>query len=177
MGRRDRRVKVARRKLSVGVALAVGCTAARAVAAQEAAPFRFSAEAQAALRALWQESVGLQHERVACLGGKVARDTVFVARVFPLEAAADSLGASAIASIDICGPPEWLGTAHTHIAPYSDDGQPSRRFSGADRGVMRLWYDRWKSDGVFCLLYSQTAAHCEADGIAGGMRSRPRLVR
>ncbi|MBA3444523.1 MAG: hypothetical protein H0T58_06685 [Gemmatimonadales bacterium] len=35
---------------------------------------------------------------------------------------------------------------------------------------MRLWYDRWHSDGVFCLVYSDRQAHCEADGVVGGMR-------
>jgi hypothetical protein len=42
---------------------------------------------------------------------------------------------------------------------------------------MRLWYDRWHADGVFCLIYSQHDAHCEADGVVGGMRSTPRMVR
>ena len=45
-----------------------------------------------------------------------------------------------------------------------------------DRTAMRLWYDRWHSDGVFCLIYSSRDAHCEADGVVGGMRSQPRVV-
>ena len=89
---------------------------------------------------------------------------------------ADSMGISATASIERCGPPEWDGTVHTHVALYTDDS-PSRRFSGQDRIVMRMWYDRWHSDAVFCLVYSERSAHCEADGVVGGIRSRPRIVR
>ena len=86
------------------------------------------------------------------------------------------MGISALASVEQCGPPAWSGTVHSHIALYSDDS-PSSRFSGQDRVAMRLWYDRWHSDGVFCLVYSDRHAHCEADGVVGGMRSRPRIVR
>jgi hypothetical protein len=79
------------------------------------------------------------------------------------------MGISALASVEQCGPPKWSGTVHTHIALYSDNS-PSTRFSGQDRVAMRLWYDRWQSDGVFCLIYSNRDAHCEADGVVGGMR-------
>jgi hypothetical protein len=89
---------------------------------------------------------------------------------------ADSLGISARASVEQCGPPEWSGTAHTHIALYTDD-LPSSKFSGQDRIAMRLWYDRWHADGVFCVVYSHEKAHCEADGVVGGLRSRPRVIR
>jgi hypothetical protein len=100
-----------------------------------------------------------------------------VERVLRLEPdAADSMGISATASIERCGPPEWSGTVHTHVALYSDEG-PSRRFSGQDRVVMRMWYDRWRTDGVFCVAYSERSAHCEADGVVGGLRSRPRVVQ
>jgi hypothetical protein len=30
---------------------------------------------------------------------------------------------------------------------------------------------------VFCLVYTASEAHCEADGVVGGLRSRPRMVR
>jgi hypothetical protein len=86
------------------------------------------------------------------------------------------MGISATASLERCGPPEWDGTVHTHVALYSEDS-PSRRFSGQDRTVMRMWYDRWRSDGVFCVVYSKRSAHCEADGVVGGLRSGPRVVR
>ncbi len=79
------------------------------------------------------------------------------------------------ASIERCGPPAWAGTVHTHVAPYAN-GQPSRRFSAQDRGVMRRWYTRWRADGVFCVVYSARNAHCEADGVVGGVRSAPVLV-
>ena len=80
---------------------------------------------------------------------------------------------SSTASIERCGPPEWSGTVHTHVALYTD-AAVHQRFSAQDRGVMRQWYERWHADGVFCLIYSARDAHCEADGVVGGLRSRPR---
>ena len=157
--------------------LAAPWTAASAQGHAASAGFRFSREAGASLRALWEESVAVQQERVACLAADVRGDTVYVSRILPVEPeAADSMGVSATSSIERCGPPEWKGTVHTHVARYTEDG-PSRRFSGQDRTAMRMWYDRWRSDGVFCIVYSENSAHCEADGVAGGMRSRPRIVR
>ena len=139
--------------------------------------FRFSAEAGLGLRALWEESVAAKQERVACLGASVRHDTVFVERILALEPSeADSMSIGSGASIQRCGPPHWSGTVHTHVALYTEDS-PSKRFSAQDRGVMRQWYERWKADGVFCLVYSARDAHCEADGVVGGMRSRPRFVR
>jgi hypothetical protein len=141
------------------------------------AAFRFSKEAGASLRALWNASVAAHEERVACLASSIRNDTVFVARIDPLAPEeADSMGISATASIERCGPPEWSGTVHSHIALYTQD-RPSTRFSAQDRTAMRLWYDRWHADGVFCLIYSSDDAHCEADGVAGGMRTPPRIVR
>jgi hypothetical protein len=134
------------------------------------AAFQFSPEAGKGLGALWKESKAAGQERVACLKSSIRNDTVFVSAVAPLEPEnADSMGISAVASVEQCGPPEWSGTVHTHIALYTDDS-PSSRFSGQDRIAMRLWYDRWQSDGVFCLVYSDRQAHCEADGVVGGMR-------
>ena len=157
--------------------LAAPWAAAGAQDAEASARFRFSPEAGTSLRAMWEESVAAQQERVACLAADVRGDTVFVGRILPVEPeGADSMGISATASIERCGPPEWNGTVHTHVALYTEDS-PSRRFSGQDRTVMRMWYDRWRSDGVFCVVYSERSAHCEADGVAGGMRSRPRVVR
>jgi hypothetical protein len=139
--------------------------------------FRFSREAGQALRALWVSSVAAHEERVACLKALVRNDTVFVNRLLPLEPIeADSMGISAIASIDRCGPPEWSGTVHSHVAVY-DAGRPSTRFSAQDRTVQRMWYERWHSDAVFCVVYSERDAHCEADGVVGGIRSGPRLAR
>ncbi len=139
--------------------------------------FRFSREAGLALRALWHTSLAAREERVACLATMIRNDTVFVSRIAPVDSGeADSLGISAIASVEQCGPPEWSGTVHTHIALYTDD-RPSTKFSAQDRIAMRLWYDRWHADGVFCLIYSERDARCEADGLVGGMRSTPRLVR
>jgi hypothetical protein len=138
--------------------------------------FRFTREAGSALRDLWQTSVAARQERVACLASTIRNDTVWVNRVTPVEPEeADSMGISAVASVDQCGPPEWSGTVHTHIALYTDD-LPSTKFSAQDRVAMRLWYDRWHADGVFCVVYSPEDAHCEADGVVGGLRSRPRAV-
>jgi hypothetical protein len=138
--------------------------------------FRFTREAGSALRDLWQTSVAAREERVACLASTIHNDTVWVNRVTPVEPEeADSMGISAVASVDQCGPPEWSGTVHTHIALYTDD-LPSTKFSAQDRVAMRLWYDRWHADGVFCVVYSPEDAHCEADGVVGGLRSRPRAV-
>jgi hypothetical protein len=146
-------------------------------AARPKPTFRFSREAGAALRELWQASLAAKEERVACLASSIRNDTVFVSKIAALEPEeADSMGISAIASIDQCGPPEWSGTVHSHIALYTDD-RPSTKFSAQDRTAMRLWYDRWHADGVFCLIYSAHDAHCEADGVVGGMRSGPRVVR
>jgi hypothetical protein len=61
------------------------------------------------------------------------------------------------------------------VALYTEES-PSRRFSGQDRTVMQMWYDRWHADAVFCVAYSEQSAHCEADGVVGGLRSRPRYV-
>jgi hypothetical protein len=139
--------------------------------------FRFSREAGTALRALWDASLAAREERVACLASSIRNDTVFVTRVARLDPEdADSMGISALASIERCGPPDWSGTVHSHIAMYTED-RPSSRFSAQDRTAMRLWYDRWHADGVFCLIYSADDAHCEADGVVGGMRGRPVFVR
>lgn len=154
-------------------------TLVQPAAAQNAAgpTFRFTREAGTALRHLWRTSRAAREERVACLASTIRNDTVWVNRVDPVESeAADSLGISARASVERCGPPEWSGTVHTHIALYTDD-LPSTKFSAQDRIAMRLWYDRWHADGVFCVVYSEEDAHCEADGVVGGLRSRPRLVR
>jgi hypothetical protein len=139
--------------------------------------FRFTREAGTALRSLWDASVTAQQERVACLASTIRNDTVLVTRVAALETEdADSMGISALESVEECGPPNWSGTVHTHIALYSED-LPSKRFSAQDRIAMRLWYDRWRTDGVFCVLYSPEYANCEADGVVGGLRSRPRFIR
>jgi hypothetical protein len=159
-------------------AIALSCviSAGAPLAAQEPGTggpaFRFGPEAGLALGALWQASTEAREERVACLASSIRNDTVFVSAIAPLAPEyADSMGISAVASVERCGPPEWSGTVHTHVALYTED-RPSNRFSGQDRIAMRLWYDRWHSDGVFCVVYSERDAHCEADGVVGGMRRR-----
>ena len=168
------------REAAIAGALAVGLAAAAQADSMRTGPepaFRFSPEAGLGLRALWEQSVAAKEERVACLGATVRNDTVVVSRILALVPdGADSMSISSAASIERCGPPEWRGTVHTHVAAYSDD-VPSKRFSAQDRGVMRQWYERWHADGVFCLVYSGRDAHCEADGVVGGMRRRPVIVR
>ena len=154
-----------------------------AASAQDSIPrrampaFRFSPEAGRALRSLWEASVAAQQERVACLAAEVRNDSVFVVRLLPLEpAGADSMAIASDESVTRCGPPEWSGTVHSHVAEYSN-GLPSTTFSAQDRGVMRRWYERWRANGVFCVVYSRRNAHCEADGVVGGIRSRPTITR
>ena len=128
--------------------------------------FRFEPDAQTELRRLWVASNDTKAERVACLAGEIRGDTVHVTRILPLAGWADSLGVSARQSLDTCGPPGWQGTVHTHVALY-DGARPYARFSGADRGVNRLWWRRWDADGMFCVLYSAIDAYCEIDGPTG----------
>jgi hypothetical protein len=131
--------------------------------------FRFEAEAPGALRLLWDASSNAKAERVACLASDLAGDTVRISRVQPLDIGpADSLGISAGASLETCGPPEWRGTVHTHVA-LREGGRPYSLFSGADRGVMMMWWQRWKTDGVFCLLYSREEVICEIEGPGGAV--------
>ncbi|HEX2220385.1 MAG TPA: hypothetical protein VHG35_16390 [Gemmatimonadales bacterium] len=147
-------------------AVAVLTLLALAATARGPRAFRFDPDAQNELRRLWAASSGAKAERVACLAGEIRRDTVHVTRVLPLTGWADSLNVSARQSLEECVPPRWQGTVHTHVALY--DGQrPYARFSGADRGVNRLWWRRWNTDGMFCVLYSPAEAYCEIDGPRG----------
>ena len=141
-----------------GLALALAGARSRGPQVLAVAP-----DAQAALRALWHASVAARAERVACLASVVDGDTLRITRVNPLTAGADSLAVSAGSSIELCGPPEWQGTVHTHIA-LAEGGHAPARFSGADRGVMLMWWQHWKTDGTFCLLFAEDEAHCEIDG-------------
>jgi hypothetical protein len=150
----------------LGVALLpllVGADAARPIPNG----FRFEVNATPELHRLWEASSAAKEERVACLAATIASDTVRISRVVPLESGrSDSLGISAGASLEKCGPPEWRGTVHTHIA-LQDGQRPYSIFSGADRGVMMLWWRRWNVDGVFCLLYSASEVICEIEGPEG----------
>lgn len=129
--------------------------------------------ADAGLRTLWQASTSAGAELVACIGGERRDGVARITQVLQLSSAGgDSLAASASGSIEQCGPPTWFGTVHTHIARY--DGQhPYPAFSGADRGVMMLWWKRWQVDGVFCVLYSPSQAHCETTGASPALVAGP----
>jgi hypothetical protein len=127
--------------------------------------FLLAPAAAADLRLLWVASSAAKQEHVACLGGERRDGVTHITEVLILEpGAADSLGTSAGRSIETCGPPQWFGTVHTHIALH-DGEHPYSTFSGADRGVMLLWWRRWHVDGTFCVLYTPSSAHCEVDGI------------
>jgi hypothetical protein len=131
--------------------------------------FRFEPDARPGLRRLWETSLEAKAERVACLAATIDGDTVQISRVFLLDPGpSDSLGISAGASLDSCGPPQWRGTVHTHVA-LRDGRRPYSLFSGADRGVMMLWWRRWKMDGIFCLLYSGDEVICEIEGPRGAV--------
>jgi hypothetical protein len=135
--------------------------------------FEIAADARQAFHALWDSSEAAGAERVVCIGGERVGGVALITRVLPIESsAADSMGVSASASIERCGPPDWFGTAHTHIAHRRAE-RPYAAFSGADRGVMRLWLRRWTADGVFCLLYSPSEAHCESEGDSGSLIAGP----
>ncbi|MFQ5889798.1 MAG: hypothetical protein ACE5JR_07070 [Gemmatimonadota bacterium] len=123
--------------------------------------FIISAPVSSILHELWLESVEVQQERVACLGGYFdERDNaVHITRVDRVPARADSLRSEAGPSLARCGTPMWSGTVHTHIALYR--GYPYATFSVNDRAVMALWRSRWKAEGLFCVLYSETLAYCE----------------
>jgi hypothetical protein len=140
-----------------------------AVARDIPSAFRFEADAQPDLHRLWDASSAAKSERVACLAATIESDTVRITRVFPLDAErSDSLGISAQASLEGCGPPQWRGTVHTHVA-LRDGRSPYSLFSGADRGVMMLWWQRWNVDGIFCLLYSESEVICEIEGPRGAV--------
>jgi hypothetical protein len=125
--------------------------------------FAIDTGAREALHDLWTASVAARAERVACLASRIDGDTLHITRILTLEGGSDSLAVSARTSLEVCGPPEWQGTVHTHVA-LSAGQWPYALFSGADRGVMLMWWQRWKSDGTFCLLYAENEAHCEIDG-------------
>jgi hypothetical protein len=131
--------------------------------------FRFEPDAEPQLHQLWAASLSAKAERVACLAASIEGDTVQISNVLPLgPAPSDSLGVSASASLETCGPPQWRGTVHTHVA-LRDGRRPYSLFSGADRGVMMLWWQRWQVDGVFCLLYSDKDVICEIEGPRGAV--------
>ncbi len=129
--------------------------------------FRFSAQARGPLHELWAKSLSVKQERVACLGGRVDHDIVYITRIEVLAPSrADSANISAISSLRECSAPHWLGTVHTHIAQFN--GRPYIIFSAPDRYVMNLWRERWKAPGVFCILYSDQDATCELGNTVSG---------
>lgn len=143
------------------MAVAILATLATPAAARAQLPtWVVDSAAGPALKRLWQDSEAARAERVACLGGTIGPDTVWITAAAPVATAADSLGAGAEASLAQCAPPRWMGTVHTHIRS-TDDSEPVARFSPGDRAVMSAWVERWGRKGAFCILHSRKAAHCE----------------
>jgi hypothetical protein len=157
-GDRTSALKLAGVGLLVLAALAAGRRAPRA--------FRFEPDAGIELRELWSASLAARAERVACLAGEMRSDTMRVTRILPIPAGSDSLYVAARSSLEECAPPAWQGMVHTHVA-LRPDGRPYSVFSGADRGVNTLWWRRWRTDGVFCVIFSSQDAYCELDGPSG----------
>ena len=150
-----------------GPAFAAAPTMASPDLAESPAHFAMTASARGTLQNLWRSSVRANEEMVACLGGARGEDGVVrITRVQPLApASADSANASAAPSLATCRPPRWFGTVHTHIIT-NPEGEPYVDFSSPDRDVMARWEQAWRSQGVFCLLYSGEAAHCVAGDFA-----------
>jgi hypothetical protein len=157
--------------------LTVGCLLAAAsvgrLAGQDVGPelpgnpfnqglFRFAAPAREVLQLLWQASVDVGQERVACIGGYQRNGVTYITRAEPLSASRAGLRSVAAGeSLGRCGPPEWFGTVHTHVVTFG--GHAYVTFSANDRQVMFMWRRTWQIEGVFCVLYSGQQAHCEGD--------------
>lgn len=154
------------------LALLLCLPAPAGLTAQAQPAWELSREAKNGLADLWDASVASRREAVACLGGWLEGDTVHVTSVQPLDlAASDSLTAGSEESLARCGPPEWIGTVHTHIRS-TDGDQPSAFFSAGDRNVMSAWSARWAAQGAFCLLHGDGVAKCEV--YPPGVPLRPR---
>ena len=135
--------------------------------------WHLSDAAKEGFREIWGTSVAERRERVGCMGGVIADDTVHVARVRLLpEGESDSLTAVAEVSLGECAAPEWIGTVHTHVRS-TDSDDPAPRFSPGDRTVMSEWSKRNGRAGAFCVLYSRKGAHCEV----WPPRVEPRVLR
>ena len=136
-------------------------------AGYNAGAFRFDGDARSSLQELWANSIAAKEERVGCIGGYRREGVAIITRVRLLvPEGADSSNVLAARSLTDCRPPNWFGTVHTHIAKFQ--GLPYVTFSAPDRNVIMLWHERWKIDGVFCVLYSDSAAHCESGTDASG---------
>ncbi len=145
------------------------------------AAFVIEAAARDVLQDLWSESIQVKEERVACIVGFVKGGVFHLTGAEPVPTEmADSLHVSPRPSLERCGPPEWNGTVHTHIATFRTHlfgSQISRTMglrvrppaapqrystlSQADRAVMGMWRAKWEAEGVFCILYSRSEAYCE----------------
>ncbi len=146
---------------AVGWGLLLGLLVVPSLEGQSLPEWSFARPAQDSLAVLWSRSQAERRETVACVGGTIGVDSVWIERALPLAfPQSDSLTADAEKSLAACGQPDWIGTAHTHIRS-TDDPSPAPRFSAADRIVMSLWSQRWGRAGAFCVLYSEKAAHCE----------------
>jgi len=149
------------RRTLTSAALLLLCTLPSALLAQGLPSWIIAPAAKDSLARLWAESIAANREHVGCLGGSLGLDTVRIEQVILLDdAPGDSLNAPAELSLATCGPPQWIGTVHSHVRS-TDDPSPAPRFSGSDRVVMSVWSEKWRSRGAFCVLYSERGARCE----------------
>ena len=127
--------------------------------------FRFAPDARVVLHELWEESSAVRQERLACIRGYRYDGAYYVTHAARVEfQQADSLHLTP--DPESCAPPDWDGTAHTHIALF--DGRPFVTFSNADRSVMHWWRKTWNAEGAFCVLYSESQAYCELASALNG---------
>jgi hypothetical protein len=132
-----------------------------------------SAAVRPVFRRLWDESVDTGREQVACIGGERRGREVRISRAAELREVVRSAGAAADIdsdsvsvsregsrlSVEACGPPDWIGTVHTHRI---EDGVEHPGLSSDDRAVVSLWHARWRRESVFCVLYSpEKPPYCE----------------
>jgi hypothetical protein len=117
---------------------------------------------------LWDESVEMGKELVACIGGDQQDGTFKIRRAadlrslmsqrFDSDSVSISLHGSQL-SVDICKPPGWSGTIHTH---RMEGGVEFPKLSARDRAVISLWHERWRRDSVFCVMFSRIKPpYCE----------------
>lgn len=99
------------------IAMAAGAFRATAQAAEShyttpANAFHIGARARGPLHELWVNSLSAKQERVACLGGRIDHDVVYITRVELLAPSrADSADISAITSLRECSAPVQYGPA------------------------------------------------------------------
>ena len=133
-----------------------------------------SAAVRPVFRRLWDESVETGREQVACIGGERRGREVRISQAAELRevvrrasGASEDIDSDSVSvsregsrlSVEACGPPDWIGTVHTHRI---ENGVEYPGLSSDDRAVVSLWHARWRRESVFCVLYSpEKPPYCE----------------